>query len=126
MDRALPRQKYQFLKDQGFGYTLIERADKSSNTLMSFPSWMVLNKLLIVRARQSTLKSSTASFCVRVRHVLKKSRLYTRKKSLSEKDLEAMIKVIKSGRLKGEKKISEQLVKSKPKIQASTNSWICK
>ena len=59
------REYHAFLKDQGFGYTLIERADKSSEYLDEFSKLDGFEQItMIVRARQFTLKSSTASFCL--------------------------------------------------------------
>ena len=129
MDRGIATaENIQFLKDQGFGYTLIERADKSSEYLDEFSKLDGFEQITDSQGPDKVhLKNLDGKLlCKSEARFEKEQAIYEKKITKLEKDLEAMIKVIKSGRLKGEKKISERIGKSKPKIQASTNSWICK
>ena len=117
MDRGIATaENIQFLKDQGFGYTLIERADKSSEYLDEFSELDGFEQITDSQGQTVHLKKLDGKLlCKSEARFEKEQAIYEKKITKLEKDLEAMIKVIKSGRLKGEKKISERIGKVKAK-----------
>tara|TARA_B100001059_G_scaffold110577_1_gene110703 strand:+ start:359 stop:2203 length:1845 start_codon:yes stop_codon:yes gene_type:complete len=117
MDRGIATaENIQFLKDQGFGYTLIERADKSSEYMDEFSGLDGFEQIVDSQGQTVHLKKLNGKvLCKSEARSEKELAIYEKKITKLEKDLDAMIKVIESGRLKGEKKISERIGKIKAK-----------
>ena len=115
MDRGIATaQNIQFLKDQGFAYTVIERADKSKEYLEDFSDLSSFEQTTDCQGQTIHLKKiDNKVLCKSEARSEKERAIYEKKIQRIEKDLDAMIKVIQSGRLKTEKRISERIGKIK-------------
>ncbi len=117
MDRGIATaENLEFIRELGFPFTVIERANKTHEFHDHFVEMEGFETIKDSKGQSIHLKKlENQVLCVSETRAEKEKAMHEKKITNTQKDLDAMLKVIKSGKLKGEDKISERIGKIKAK-----------
>jgi transposase len=128
MDRGIATaENLEFLREHNFSFTVIERANKTHEFHDHFESMEGFETITDSKGQLIHLKKLDSQvLCVSETRAEKEKAMHKKKVLRAQKDLDAMIKVIKSGRLKGKENISERIGKIKAKNVGFSKLFVLK